>query len=140
MSHGYPDYEGDKSGLYLKPEWAAKEGIDKNLVVQAINVAIGGNTDGTYVVPAGKTFYINGMSFYSFASAPADAELNQIGRAILYVAAIFAAAIGGNGGGSLIFPKPIVIGTGVTVTYRVGNVSDHVVNHGMTLFGYEVLT
>ena len=72
MARGYPDFEGNKVGLYLMPEWAAKEGKEWSKIVVGANKAFGTSANGSYLVPAGKTLYITQASWQSVASAAAD--------------------------------------------------------------------
>ncbi len=62
MAHGYPDFEGDKSGLYLKPEWAAKEGQDKQLTGSTASLGTGYSTILSYAVPTGKVLRITELA------------------------------------------------------------------------------
>ncbi len=109
MTHGYPDYEGDKSGLYLKPEWAAKEGIDLNLLALGAGKTWGQGVILFQPVLAGQTLFITQVQCAIFADAALDSELNNMCSLSLVVGVINVAYQGGNGGVSLPLPKPIVI-------------------------------
>ena len=139
MAHGYPDYEGDKSGLYLKPEWAAKEGTDKNFTYSRGQTPWGGFAQNDYAVPAGKTLYICGMSFYNRSFLAANGDLNQIGVSTIYDVTDLntLAVLGGNGGGSISFPKPIPIPGGHTVRVYQYNWANHDTAGEVSLWGYE---
>ncbi len=140
MTAGYPDYEGDKRGLYLQPQWAALRGTDKSFRKSGAALIWGNSVVETYAVPAGKTLYITDIAGAGYASGVGDAELNQIIR--VYVAELLGLGIifdmGGNGGVTHSFAKPIVVRGGYTAQFSVSNFS----NHGMIVqvfaSGYEV--
>lgn len=137
MAHGYPDFEGDKRGLYLQPAWAAVEGTDKNLTVVGGNVVPGGNITLVYNVPAGKTLYITDLHAASSASTlAADGELNQIIYAVLTSVTIRFRA-GGNGGFAQALSKPTVFVAGSIVAFQIFNVSGHNCSLSGGMMGYE---
>ena len=135
-----PDGSPTAVDVVLRPEWAAKVGTDKNLTVQQGNVAPALMASGAYLCPAGKTLYVTQIAYYG---APIDlgvdgekshhvfAELLVIGVGWLF----FEAHESGN---SLPLNKPAVITAGMTLTYRVQNISGHNLNLGIVVNGYEV--
>ena len=138
MDRGYPDYEGDKSGLYLKPEWAAKEGTDKDLYASQI-LTPGTGVSITYVVPAGKRLSITQISVSLFAAVVAtDGELNQIVRGYVTVDGDYKIDIGGNGGAGMSLNKPAIAIAGQTVVGMVENWSNHNTYGSIAINGYEV--
>lgn len=140
MTRGYPDYEGGKSKLYTVDEWAAFEGIDKNLFLTAVNKASGILTTGTYIVPSGKTLYVSGLGFSLVASEADDRDNNQIGYALLSGTLLVTkySVVGGNGGGMAIFDKPIVIASGYTLNYSLANYANHNCDGYLSVWGYEL--
>jgi len=140
MAKGYPDYEGDKSGLYLKPEWAAKEGTDKNFFVARLNVAYLGFASATYTVPAKKTLYVCGLTFSVIAVAAVDADKNQVGTGYLRndTDGIVLLDLGGNAGNWVTFPKPIVVAAGKDFLYAVYNFANHRCHIAISVWGYEI--
>jgi len=127
-------------GIYLQPEWAATEGIDKNFYGEAANIASKSAGGGAYTVPAGKTLYLVGMTFFLYGAAAADRDLLQIGVGALINGTdnIWLATVGGNGGGNITFPKPIVLVGGKLLYYYCYNFSNHLANLGISTWGYEV--
>ena len=135
-----PDGTGLTVDLADRATWAAVEGIDLDFAVFAIGVATGVRNSVTYLVPAGKTLYVVSFAVAVWGNAVADREKNQIcagnmwnvttGDNIIY--------IGGNGGASIIFPKPIVIPAGQRVSFDVINWSGHDCIVSADGYGYEV--
>ena len=143
MARGYPDYEGGKSGLYLKPEWAAFEAIDMTFEgATPVPVSWGVSLTVSYTVPSGKTLYITDVSWWGKADAAADGDNNQI--ASLWILDVldptqtnwFRSA--GNGGGAASFSKPIVIPAGHRLDFVVKNEANHVCNIAVAGCGYEL--
>lgn len=140
MASGYPDYEGDKQRVYLVPEWAAKEAVDKNFLIVAEDKSYGQNGYAEYEVPVGKTLYICGFSFSIYAVAVANADLNQIGHCYIYNAttASTVGMVGGNGGGGILLSKSIVFTAGQTFRLIAAVLANHNCDIYATAWGYEV--
>ena len=136
----YPDFEGGKQRVYLTPEWAAKEAVDKTFVIAPNNMpAVPGLlSSGTYLVPAGKTLYITHVSFLGYATAAADRELNQGIWGQLYVGVDVRYEAMGSFGVTAVLSKPVVVVAGETLGYGIANVSNHNIMVGCLIAGYEV--
>jgi len=134
------DLEAQSTGMYLQPEWAAKEGIDKEIILTVLLLAADYDVYAEYTVPANKKYYICALAFYIAAYDVADRDKNQIGAASLYVVSptSMPAVIGGNGGGALVLPKPAVIGGGQTVRLHLRNHTSHTVKGRAMCWGYEI--
>lgn len=63
------DIEAQHVGIYLQPEWAAKEGVHKNLYGTASGDAATWVEVISYTVTEGKTLYINDWGGYSPVAA-----------------------------------------------------------------------
>lgn len=137
---GYPDWEGNKSKVYLTPEWAAFEATDVNLTVMAANIGWSLAVQGNYLVPAGRIFYLCGVGFSIEAFLQAQADNNQIGRLYLAdtTAPAFLVFLGGNGGGGLVFPKPPVVPGNHNFRYELFNQANHNCNLFISIWGYLV--
>ncbi len=143
MARGYPDFEGNKSGLYLKPEWAAKEGTDKTFIAGGVMASFSNYVVFNYTVPVGKVLYLNAASFSLYATAVANADHNQIGAAVIYNATVPAipvdlAYLGGNGGGAIVFPKPVILKAGEVLVGQLVSKADHSCTGWLSVSGYEV--
>jgi len=140
MSSGYPDFEGDKQRLYLTPEWAALEGLEKSFIAFDGAEVAGGTAHLDYVVPAGKTLYITRLSFKSEANDAGKEELNQICSAALINldTGDYLWWQGGNGGGGLSLSQPESFSAGANVRFAVTNGSGHICAIYLTAIGYEV--
>jgi len=125
-------------GVYLQPEWAALQGIDKNFIGIATNKAWEESVEVTYTVPAGKTLYITSVGGSSYASAQANADLNQICRIGLAFGIITLCQLGGNSGCGLTFSKPYSIAGGQTMSLWIVNEANHITNLRVFANGYEV--
>jgi len=127
-------------GVYLQPEWAAKEGQDKNFIASATNATWGQVASGTYTVPTGKALYICGISGQIEADMAANYDHHLYSNVWLLneTTDVTLAIVGGLGGGSLIFPKPIKVPAGIAVTYKIVNRSNISCNLAVTMWGYEV--
>ena len=127
MARGYPDFEGDKAGLYSIPAWAAFEGYDRNFTVAPVSGGFNTGTGVAYNVPAGRTLYISHLSFRNNAFVAADADNNQIcfGWIKDNTTGITLWKQGGQGGGGAIFNKPITIPSLHQVGFYVTNRGNH---------------
>lgn len=140
MAHGYPDFEGNKQGLYLAAAWAAKEaksvtfGFDHTIIVD------GAFTSWAHVVAAGKTLYIVSLAFGAHGVADDDKEVPQHVVVFLSSPAInnYITGLGGEGGGGLSFDTPIIIASGVTVWVVLENFSGHQCQVMAKAHGYEI--
>lgn len=138
MASGYPDFEGPKVKVYLTPEWAAKEGTDKNLNGSASAVSFGAGKWIYYAVPAGKTLYVTSVQAGAYADAAADGDSNQI--CLLSVARGGASIAWGVGNGGVVLPlsKPIVLDAGEVFWLGCHSYANHDVDVVVSAQGYEV--
>lgn len=140
MAHGCPDYAGDKSGIYLRPEWAAQEGTDIDKSESAANKAFGEYVEIVYPVPAAKTLYITQYSFGSTANLKASGDLPQHCSFQIedVTATLFPVRQCADGGGGLSLSKPIRIPGGHTVDVLLINYANHACDLRVAFSGYEV--
>jgi hypothetical protein len=131
--------EDTKTGLYLQPEWAARQGIDKNFLISGASKANGEYAETQYIVPSGKTLYLTQATFGLWATAAADADNNQIGDFWIYDydELEYPAILGGNGGNQVVFSKPIVVEAGVKVGMGITNRANHTCDLWGACLGYE---
>lgn len=127
-------------GIYLQPEWAALTGIDKTFGATALNKAPMLAASFTYNVPGDKTLYICGVSMDIYGYTEADRDNNQIGCIQLNNAthAVHLTHQSLNGGGGIIFPKPLVIPGGERLGGNFINRTNHSCNINGTVWGYEL--
>lgn len=140
MAHGRPDFSPTAVDVVLRPEWAAKEGTDKTLVLTGGLAGYGTDINLSYAVPAGKTLYITEAGFLFNAQAAADGELNQMGHMLGgdLTTGIYPIIVGGNGGGSIALAKPITIPGGHTFYMLVASRANHACYGAVVMAGYEV--
>ena len=128
------------AGVYLQPEWAAKIGVDRSF--SFINMSVLGGLYGNmeYLVPADKTLYLFNMTFSLYGEAGADRDLNQMGEGSLWNAttAVCYVRLGGNGGGGISLPTPVVIPGASRLWLQVWNHSNHNCIVRAAARGYEV--
>lgn len=135
----YPDFEGQKVGIYLIPDWAARLGEDKNIVATDTDKARGEYVVGSYSVPNGSTLYITQVFFTCFATNAVDSDKLQMASFNLFIALTGQQpTFGGNGGGHATLPKPRVIAGGSTVNVRCTNRANHNCDLEVGFMGYEV--
>lgn len=135
----YPDGSGHQVDLVTRAEWAAIEATDKNFALLASGMPAGYGGLMVYNVPAGKTLYLTQASFMSYVPAAANAELNQICGLVIInnTTGAFMWRQGGNGGGAVVFGKPLTINAGEQVQFTVYNISNHVTDVALSVGGYE---
>ena len=138
MARGYPDFEGDKAGLYLKPEWASKEGLRKSLRVTAENKGYGESFSTTYTVPAGKELRINLVTGWALAANAVDADKNQGFEVWIIVSLVYVLIVAGNFGLAAPLSAPLIFDAGDVLTYSGICYANHDCYLGFTLSGYEV--
>ena len=126
--------------LWLQPEWAAREGNDKSFYLEAGNKGWAECEVLYYEVPAGKTLYINSMTFMVVSYEPANADKDQMGLMFCEDSTTGLRRIyqGGNGGGASSFPTPIVIPAGHKVAFAVCNRANHSCEIRLVAIGYEI--
>lgn len=136
----YPDGYLAFAGSYLQSEWQAREGNDKSFYAEGGDIAFGGCAAIYYTVPAGKTLYINNVSFASFAYLAADGDKNQI--SLCHVQDVTSGVeklyMGGNGGGGASFSTPFVIPAGHRVSFTVCSRANHSCGIRIVAWGYEI--
>jgi hypothetical protein len=134
------DVSAQSVGVYLQPEWASKEGTDKNFRASQANLSFGTYGLATHAVPAGKTLFITHIGGYSYAHAAADADKNQMMAISIYdtTAPGYLFETGGNGGAFANFSKPLVIPEGHTVWFMAWNFANHSCDVSVSASGYEV--
>ncbi len=139
MPHGYPDFEGPKIGVYLIPEWAAREGTDKTFLLAASGKAYGQDASTTYTVPSGKTLYLHYGTFTGYSNSSDFADLPIMIELYVYdftsVEKIL--SVGGCGGGSFTLPKPVAIAENHQIGVYIFNRSKNPANLVGSVGGYE---
>ena len=135
-----PDWSPTAVDVVLRPEWAALEGTDWERGAGGDDKAFEDQVGVTYNVPAGRTLYITHVTFACVANLAVSGDLNQMCYCFLNdnTAATNHLRIGGNGGGSVILSKPVVIPAGHQVGAYIVSYANHAVNMGVSAFGYEV--
>lgn len=133
------DWQDQYRGVYLQPDWAAKEDIDKTLEATEADQARGNEVHFAYT-PNGKTLYITYFCAYCKAHDAADSDLNQMCWGLLanITDAKYYARQGGNGGFMITFPTPIVIPAGKLLHGHVYNAANHNCDIGVSAGGYEL--
>jgi hypothetical protein len=136
----YPDFEGDKSGLYLKPEWSAKEATDKTFLAAEGSglFTFGSQAVVYYDVPADKTLYITQISVFSGAWDAANADKAQHVQGLIGDNGVWGWYAGGDGGCSQAFSNPIVIKGGHEASFVAINYANHACAVALSAKGYEI--
>lgn len=136
------DFQDQYVGMYLQPEFAAKEGTDKTFNAEGLDKNWGGYTHIDYAVAVGKIVYLTSGSFSIVSNVQAEYNDYFYGMAriqrIVGVATTDKANWGGLGGGAVSFPKPIVIEGPCTLRCLLHNRSDKAADLRLTVSGYEV--
>jgi hypothetical protein len=106
----YPDYEGEKSGVYSFELWAAKKGLGRGDWNSASVDDSTWTAVLTYTVPTGKELYVCGFG------GNIEAENGLIGSLSVGIISFLAKAVsGGYMGFFSPLPVPILVGAGNTV-------------------------
>lgn len=127
------------AGIYLQPEWASLQQLDMNFNYPGVNVATGGNANGAYVVPAGRTLFITSIQAYIYGFAAGDRNSNQFFVGEAYTdSGSFTVQFGGNGGAILDFTKSLRVDALDTVNFYIRNYANHNVNMGISIQGYQI--
>ncbi len=119
-------------------EFSAQAGQGVNIVVSGANITFGNAATTTRNVTAGKTFYITHVSFAIWANVVANADLNQMGDVAIVVGTTVYLMRGGNGGGDLVLPKPLIFAAGTAVILGVDVRANHACNVFGLASGYEL--
>lgn len=140
MARGYPDFSFTGAGVYLMPEWKAKEGYDKDFEAEDATLSFGQEVYDTYTVPVGKTLYITQIGFALIPNVVANSEKEHWCLAQIYNpnTAERIWIQGGNGGGWASFTKPIVIKAGTTIWFVLIAYPDHTCTGFIYAGGYEI--
>ena len=125
-------------GVYLQPEWSALEGEDKTLIASGTGKGWHEFATVTYTPTAPKTLYINAIGFNSQIETEADYDHFAHVQVSIFVAASVILTVGGETGGSLVLPRPIVVAGGEELIAIVSNNSGIDCAIAATLLGYEV--
>ncbi len=135
-----PDFYAGGADVALRPEWAAIEGIDKNMYAWENDKAFGEVAEVIYTVPAGKTLYVTDIGWASWAEVAANGDLPQMSHALIYNNTDGGGLWqqGGNGGGSHAFSKPQVCEASHEYWFRVLNRANHNCRLAIHISGYEV--
>ncbi len=114
----------------------AGQGVEKT--VSFTNVTFGNAGTATYTVTAGKTLYITDVSFAIWANAAASGDLNQMGDVAILVGSTVYFIMGGNGGGMVVLPRPLIFAAGTVVILGVDVRANHACNGFAQFHGYEL--
>ncbi len=127
-------------GIFLQPEWSAKEGTDKDFDVVEVDMPWLGSASGNYTVPAGKTLYITDCSFMIRATYAADSDhpLPFFGYLYDETTGVYLARISGNVGVSKVFTKPGVVPENNVFTYVIYNASPISTSIAVHANGFEI--
>jgi hypothetical protein len=133
-----PDGLGLTVDLSSHPDWQTQVGNDKT-----ISASGGGKTFNqfavtNYLVPAGKTLYIWGISCISQIEGVADAGKAAAVLVQVSVGAIPLALIGGVSGGFINLNRPSVVSAGDTVALLIINNADATCTLAAVLWCVEV--
>ena len=138
--HDYPDYQGEKAGLYPQPGWSAEEGTDINLRAFAAGRTWGQFASVAYAVPAGQTLYLVDFTWESVVVT--DTDYDHFLYSTLHVEDLIVPTSfldrGGVGGGGAHLSKPIVIPALHQVQVRTYNRANLTCNLTVCALGYEV--
>lgn len=142
MASGYPDYEGQKSGVYSIADWAVIKGVEKIFGIYSASKGWKEEGEVNYTVPAGKTLYINWVGCWIRAHTDTDYDhffyfgcsLSEIVDATYIEKALF----GGIGGGSIVLSTPAVIDAGNQLALVITNHSNLDTDMYAEAIGYEI--
>lgn len=136
----YPDFEGGKSKLFTVADWAAVEATDKNFSATGTDKWYSESIFSSYTIPSGKTLYITQFAWGAFASDSTEGDLNQICEGMIwsYTDQVRLWTQAGNGGGGLIFPKPLVVTGGKLLRFINTAYANHSMDLSLAAGGYEV--
>ena len=127
------------AGVYLQPEWASLQQLDMNFNYPGVNVAIGGNANGAYLVPITRTLFITSLQAYIYGFGAADRNLPQHFVGEVYTdSGSFTVQFGGDGGAVLDFTKSLRVDALDTVNFYIRNYANHAVNMGISAQGYQI--
>lgn len=134
------DFQDQYVGMYLQPEWAAKEADDKSFTIDELTIASHALESLSYEVSSGKTLYISYITAYGNASAQADADKPQMTRVMIanFTTGDYLAHLGGNGGIAMGFPISLTIPAGHIVKFYLSNRANHSMYMALTAGGYEI--
>jgi len=136
------DIEAQSVGVYLSPDWEVKQGNQKQITGSSVvaDSFLTSYVTATYTVPAGKEFYLYGVSGCGHANAQADGDLNQICSARIIKTVDAAEAyqyLGGNGGFTYPFTVPIKYEAGVLIELEFKHIANHDMLYIGSMFGFE---
>ena len=134
------DIQAQSVGVYLQPEWAAKQGIDKNIRGLANDEGWGGSLKVAYTVPEGKTLYITLVTAGGRANEEANGSKIQNIRVVLFnqTTETFVLETAGEGGVVVPLAKPVVVGEEEEINLFAYSYAAHNSNLYGTIMGYEV--
>ena len=129
-----------KVGLYLQPEWAALQALDKNFVTQGLDVSPEVAVYLDYAVPSGKNLYVCGYSTSITSNLVTDYDhhIRVRGHIRNYTDNILLVHMGGEGGSGLTFPKPVTIPGGKTMRINAQNFNNIDCDIFLSTWGYEI--
>jgi hypothetical protein len=134
------DIKAQTVGVYLQPDWAAKEGTDKQFQAAENNIEYFDAVLDSYTVPTGKTLFITTLSCESDPSNIGDAQK----RAQLSLSVHNSSTgkdvfeIGCDGGGCWTLTKPVSFSAGTLVLFCLQNLADHKRHLRIHVYGYEI--
>ena len=128
------DIEAQSVGVYMQPEWASLQGIDKNLFGTKASLASGTNWGViSYTVPAGKTLYVCAFGF-----ACLNVVCSMFGFIWNNTTTTSLAIIGGTQGNGMVFNKVISVPQNNAVHLILNQLSGGVADVSGFMLGYEI--
>ncbi len=140
MASGYPDFEGDKSGLRLQSNWREFGGKRKVLTGVKVSATFKQSAVILYVVPSGLTLYVTTLSIACIASVAADGDNNQFCFVELSAPSVLDKQVsaGLNGGGIFPLGQEIKVAAGETLFATLYSYANHNVDLALTIRGYQI--
>lgn len=138
MARGYPDYEGQKSGLYDSPEWATIVGDEKNWASSGANLTAGQFATFSYTTPAGLTLYFRWAGGMIRAQDPANYDHFLYCSIDIIRAGSTVLSVGGIGGAQIILPSGFAVDAGVTIQVFITNRGNITCYASIAGWGYEI--